>query len=433
LIKEPKFYYDTDDSTDARTEASDSPSSSDVGALSSHNASSIFDMAPSSEPFQCIPCLEPTSTEPQLWYSEVATDEFVPVLVPIEALEQSVGQWGEYTLDAPLESSGRHKLSSKSAAFQPTGAVQPSASFDKDGQVFETLEAAKTLILDRSQKNIVKVDVVQRASGWGVVIEPDRRSRVSQQAMIQSALDSLMVAAEQSHNVYVKGYCSPTSAIVHKPRGFEATLAVMGSTTAQTQPCWALLKRGTCSQKQGCHKQHPALEVPVRIFIESIKLAAPSQTLYHFKQEAASILMMVVATLTQSFTSTSTAAGAQSFADEDGEGYRVEICIREDDMSMQDHFLSLAKNAITEIVKQASLVHIVGTGDSETPFVPKQNGFAVTFAEMMDPNQACWDTYNKGTCWRESCCRWQHPQCSLPVNVVLKTPKKSGESVALKA
>lgn len=320
--------------------------------------------------------------------------------------------WTEQPVAMPwAQPAERQKLSTKAASFTPSQ-QPPAASADKNGDVSSMIEAAKVLILERASGNIANVAVSQSATGWSIVVEPARRGAVTMEHMLSLAQNALLIAAEQSKNIYVLGYCSPDTAFATKPQGFEATLGVMNDT--QTTPCWSLLKKGSCTRDRYCTKQHPALQVPVRVVVEMTQLGAPAQIAYQFKQEAAQILMMVT-TMLASVAS----AASQSFTNEDGHGWRVEIYVREEDMCFEDYYLTIAKNALTEAAKQSRLVYIMGSG--ETPFVSKSLGFTTTLGEMADQTKACWDVYTQGVCWRESSCRWRHPQCLMPVNVVLKT------------
>lgn len=322
---------------------------------------------------------------------------------PVSQLSSSSAPW------QPSETPRYQKLSSKASAFQPS-LPAPKAKADNNGQVSDMVKAAKSLILERGQ-NITSVDVTQDAKGWSIVISPDRRIQVHMDRVLALAKEALLIAAEKSNNVYVLGYGDPENAFTAKPQGFEARLAVMAG--MQT-PCWRILKKGVCKHEGDCYKQHPTLQVPVEVFVETTQFAAPPQIVQYFKQEAANIMMMVVAMLTNA----ACGAGAQAITDEDGQGWRIEIYVRDEDMLVKDHILSLAQNALTEAAQQSKLVYIMGSG--ATPFHAKSLGFSTTLGEMQDKSKACWDVYMQGACWRQHSCRWQHPQCLMPVDVTLK-------------
>lgn len=395
----PDIFADSaDDSTDIRTECSDESPSSDH--LSSHG----YDLASSCEP--CLPSgITFCTSEAQLWNPCA----MVPVWTEQPFTGPEAAQvWVQPAANIPGTPRNYQKLSSKAASFQPS-VPAPKADVDKNGQVAEMLESAKALMLKPGQR-IASVDVAQGDTTWTVVVAPDRNSQHSMDLVLASVQDALFSAAEKSNNVYVLGYGSSETAFTTKPQGFEAHVGVMDGTQ---KACWYMLKNGNCRRKE-CSKQHPALSVPVEIIIEKTKLGAIPQVVQSFKQEAGNIMMMLATML----TSAACGAGAQAFT-ADGEAWRIEIYVRDEDMVLKDHFLTLAKNAFKEAAQHSNFVHIMGTG--ATPFVTKSNGFSATLGEMQDQSKACWDVYMQGACWREQSCRWRHPQCLMPVNVILKT------------
>lgn len=402
---------DSDDSTDVRTDASGESPLSELGKLSSCAPDSMYEtphyMA------ICEPCtgIMYQNPDPQLW-SDPSQFTMVPVWTQPEQY-QPQADWTQ------VQDCGYQKLSSKAVAFQPSTGLSAKAAAFKPGEqapkvntehtvkVEEMMKEVKVLLEKR--KDILSADILQGATDWSLCIVPKGKGHASTEPMLAAAKDALLKAAETSRNVYVLGYAAPDTAFTAKPQGFEAQLGVME--TMHTA-CWRVLKRGSCP-KEWCNQQHPILQMPVQVFVEVTQLDAATEVVSSFTQEVANMMMMVAAML----TSAACGAGVQSFNDEDGQGWRLEISVRAEDMCLTDHFLKLAQNALTEATQHAQSVFIIRS--QAEPFVPKSSGFAVMLGEMTDQSQACWDVFMQG-CWRDQSCRWCHPQCLLPVNVVVK-------------
>lgn len=382
---------DSDDSTDVRT---DDGSTSEIGNLSSYAASSTYEQFLGG----CEPCMTTNAYpifDPQLWMQPVASEAAQPWMQP------------------PATAQGHQRLSSKAAAFQPTTQL-PKANVDENSQLGEALEIAREHL--QQSQNIMSVDVVQTSTGWSIVVTPTRRTSAPVDDVTALAKEALLKAAEESKDVYVLGFAFPETAFAPKPQGFEAQLVVMEGVK---RSCWGLLKRGSCRYDTACKKQHPLLQASVQVVVEEARFAAPVQVVQRFKQEAANFIMMVTTML----TSAACSAGVQAFNeiqmfDEDGQGWRIELSIRPEDMCLKDHLLVLAQNVFTEAAKHSQTVYIMGS--RAAPFISKSEGFSLSLVEMTDKSQACWDVYMQGACCREQSCRWQHPQCLMPVNVVLK-------------
>jgi len=444
---------DYDDSTDTRTEISDDPLASEYGNTSSYGASSSCDNTPHGS--SCEPCMVGMACpSPQQWgacavpavwmLAETPTGGVKPQLSPSgyaptplsagaaqftpsdmghstptpradtpqcatsEANEDPVLALAEAP---PSEATQPAKLSSKAAAFQPTQ-TEAKTSMDIDGQIAEMLDATVPLIAVHGRDNsIASVDVSQTECGWAISIAHNKKVGAdSLETMLEAVKSALLCAAGQSKSVYVLGYGSLETAFEPKPQGFEAQLAITDSTKTS---CHSYLKKGYC-RSGNCRHAHPEFQVPVQVFVELTRFDASEECVYYFKKEAAQILTLVAASVASLCWT-----GARAFT-EDNDDWRIEIYVRDDDACLKEHFLNHAKKTLVDAIQQSSTVYLMGTA---APFLTKSCGFVATLSEMVDRNQACWDVYMQGSCRRECSCRWLHPQCSLPVNVVLKKLK----------
>lgn len=378
---------DSDVSTDVRTEVSDDDwPPSEFGTLSSDALSSNNGYFGQCEP--CMGFMFP-SGEPISPWAQVSQPDGSPVAFIQPAV-------------ATFEPQGHQKLSAKATAFKP----RPQVSSEELDKVASMIEATKKNL--ENSRSIASVDAVHTPEGWSIVIVPGGKSRSPVDRVVAAAKDALLKAAEGSDNVYVLGYAAPQSAFAEKPQGFEAQLAVMKSTETA---CWRIFKRGACHHDADCCKDHPSLQVPVQVYVESAQFLGQATIVDYFKQEVASFVMMVTSMLTST-------ASAQAFNDQDGQGWRVEVTLRPEDLLYKEHFLAVAKNALIESAQSSSSVYIMGSGAK--PFISTSQGFTTMLGEMTDRSQACWDVYMHGCCWRNNACRWKHPQCLMPLNIVLK-------------
>jgi len=280
---------------------------------------------------------------------------------------------------------------------------------DSHAQVAEMVEDVKT-ILARSPK-IASADLAQSSDGWFLVVAPTKGNTVTGDHVLALAKRALHEAAEKSKSVYVLGYKNPEFAFTTKAQGFEAKLAVMGIIQ---RACLCTFKQGTCQQGWTCRKDHPVIQVPVRVFLDAaqFQVTATEPVIQYCKQEFANFLMMVIHMLANN------SGVAVTLHDEGGEGWSLEIPVIAEHSNFREHFLTLAQSAFLEASRQSKNIFVMG--DGADPFIPTPNGFAAMLGEMTDQSQACWDVYKDGICSREGGCRWQHPQVLMPVRLVLK-------------
>lgn len=75
----------------------------------------------------------------------------------------------------------------------------------------------------------------------------------------------LLQVAKDSKSIYVLGFCTPQAFKMHS-RGFNTTLVAMEHAA---NACWHIFKKGFCRHGADCVKQHPALNVPLQVFVET--------------------------------------------------------------------------------------------------------------------------------------------------------------------
>jgi hypothetical protein len=82
-----------------------------------------------------------------------------------------------------------------------------------------------------------------------------------------------------------------------------------------------------------------------------------------------------------------------------------------DAMDLYEDLLELAKATLTEASDHSQPAYMLGR--RAQPFSAFGDyGFQATLALLHPEGQdvACWDTYQRGSCPRPHCCRWQHPR-----------------------
>jgi len=391
---------DSDDSTDVRTEAS--PRSDDAPSSDAGNMSSDAPSTGNGHAGLCACCAGATSINSG---PQVSNAYNAPPLWP-----QTVSA-GPIVWTQPPEVSPEH-LSSKAAAYEPTQQPsQPLSQTDLDSHtaMAQMMEEVKQ-VLQRSPE-IAIADLTQSLNGWFLVVAPAKNKGASGNQVLALTKRALLAAAEASKNVYVLGYEALNVAFATKAQGFESQLAVMGNAH---RACWRTFKEGFCASGAACGKEHPILEVPVRVFLEAaqIEYTAIEPVVRFINQNFANCLMTIISMLTSS------TGVAVSLFNLGGEGWSIEIPVLFEHSNLREQLLSLAQSAFMEASQQSKNVVVMRFGGM--PFIPKSNGFVCMFGDMSNPHQACWDVYRDGVCSRKGACGWQHPQCLVPVNVVLK-------------
>lgn len=332
----------------------------------------------------CVACTQPMGMEqyppPPLPWMQTPTDDWQP----------------------------QKRLNAKATAFQPAQQTLPPEE-DHLARVLESLQVLRNIL--EGQPEIASVDVSQSPNGASVVAVPTMEGRVDMDHVLMLAKRALFQATEESKNVFVIGYSSPDQALETKAQGFEAHLTVMEH---PQKACWRMFKHGSCSHGTSCLKEHPGLQVPVRLFVEAphFQAAALPKTIQHCKQEFATFMMTVTSMLASS------CGLAATLNSQSGDGWSIEIPLLAEYSNLQEHFLTRARDAFMAASHESKGVYVMGFGAS--PFISKSTGFVTMLGDMADQNYACWNVYTEGLCSRQCSCRWQHPQCLMPASVEFK-------------
>jgi len=256
------------------------------------------------------------------------------------------------------------------------------------------------------------VELTSDEDGWSIVLEPLICADDCQaERLLTIAKEALSEASSQSRCIYLIGYNSPKPVIM-QPQGFMATLGAMENPKSA---CWHMLKKGFCRHGDECNKKHPVVEVPVQVLLERGQFNSSStRSVRDFKRHVADLAMSVLATLKRSPLTESVEASKEKRH----QGWKLEVVLKESMMTHKDHVLSLAKDALLNVTSTSKHVYILG--DQAKPFVSKSLGFVTWLVDMQDEKKACWSLYTKGCCKRDSACRWEHPTCLVPFNIIVK-------------
>jgi hypothetical protein len=313
------------------------------------------------------------------------------------------------TIAAPNATIYKQRLNTKASLFKPQSVANEPAKEHYKLYFLEVMTWAMNVL--RGSENVANVELVDEHDGFNLIIQPRGNDREWQtESLLTLAKEVLLDSASKSRCVYLQGYCSPKP-FVMKPQGFEATLAAMESPVTA---CWHIFKKGFCRHGGECSKMHPAAEVPVRVVVESVQLNSCSRFISAFKQEVADLTMAVIASLGEyDYTEK-----VEAFKDKDCQAWTIEVTTKQDASGQGDYALTMAKSALFNATNNSNTVYIMGY--AAKPFMARSRGFVVMLGDMQDESVACWDLYSKGSCRHDCACRWQHPECLVPINVVVK-------------
>jgi len=261
-------------------------------------------------------------------------------------------------------------------------------------------------------QHVASVQVSDSPSGWTVIIQPHGVAEEDGQtdSLIAKAKEALLDAATKSKCVYLMGYCTPNP-FTMRPQGFEATLGAMENAKSA---CWHVFKKGFCRHGDACSKRHAACTMSVEVLVEGATFNAIPSFASAFKQEVADVALAVTAEL----ESCTYADKVETFKDKSGQGWTIEVLPKEELKPHKEYLVSLAKNLLFSATSNSNNVYIMGY--SAKPFVEKSQGFVTVLGAMQDESKACWDFYSKGACSRSCECRWEHAECLMPINIVIK-------------
>lgn len=307
----------------------------------------------------------------------------------------------------PAES---QRLNSQASAFQPKSETVDPAKQQWNHRFEEIITWTKESLQQSGE--IAQVEVWDETDGWVIMVKPQVMEACSLQTerLLTLAKEALLDASAMSRCVYVMGYNGPKP-FTQKPQGFEATLGVMENARSA---CFHVFKKGFCRHGAECSKNHPACEQTVQVVVESASMNSCTRFVKAFQQEVAALVMMVTATL----GSCTYAEEVQAFDNKEGHGWTIEVTPKEEMKQQKEYLESIAQNALFRGTSDSNMVYILGYATK--PFFSKSNGFVTIVGDMQEEDKACWDFYSKGFCTRACSCRWEHPECLMPINVVIK-------------
>jgi hypothetical protein len=325
-----------------------------------------------------------------------------PVFVPNVMREASVCQ-----TCTPL------RLSSSAAAFKPVSQEQPEPIHYSYKESFSSVLNSVTEALHHS--NLTRaVEVSEDSQDCYMIIKLSSEGDDLKEDVLSLTKEALLGAASQSKSVYVLGYCAPNPFNVTS-QGFEATLGVMENAPSA---CWHLYKKGFCRHDVECNKAHPVCKLTLRVLVETASFHASVPEVIDFKMQVADLVSAVLSNLKQQ----PHVGGVKAFRSVDTQCWSIEISPKDDNTRHKDYVTMLAKNAFYDATKDSDPVCMMGY--DAKPFTNKPDGFLLVLASMRARSKACWNFLSLGICKRECTCRWEHPTCFMPINVVVKTQRR---------
>jgi len=319
-------------------------------------------------------------------------------------------------MDTPVGVPLRSRLCS-AAPFQPKSMQTPEPEEDDEQKQRYKKQIAEVIRMTRVNlkwsEHIKDVEVSEEADGsWNIVVQPRGSDDNSLQTelLLTLAKETLLDAAASSKCIYVMGYCAPKPFNM-KPQGFEATLGAM---QVAQDACWHVFKKGFCRHAEDCCKQHPGYQAPVHVVVEGTQLNSCPRFASAFKDLVADLALSVTAEVGES----PLVEKVSAINDESYQGWTIEITAKGDPAENKEYLLTLAKTALFTSTGNSGNIYIMGY--AVKPFMKKSQGFVTILGEMQDESRICWDLYSKGFCSRDCACYWEHPECLMPVNVVVK-------------
>lgn len=115
---------------------------------------------------------------------------------------------------------------------------------------------------------------------------------------------------------------------------------------------------------------------------------------------------------------TANACAVSAEAVEGPHGWAIKVHVRAKDLCHKEWLLLQAKEALLRAAERSDNVYVMGY--RARPFVSTLPGFDAKLGAMVDTDKACWDVFAQGYCGRGASCRWQHPEQTATLNVMVK-------------
>jgi len=275
----------------------------------------------------------------------------------------------------------------------------------------EVIEVAKKRMLSFGHVSNVEIGE-DEDGGCSIIVQcrSEGHDELETGQLLELAQESLLHACSVSRCIYIMGYFAGQP-FTSKPQGFQLT---MGAMESHKTACWHVFKKGFCRHgADGCVKQHPAGEMSVQVLIEHAQFNTDLRYVSAFKEEVANTTMAVIASLGDC----SFVEAVDAVKNQDSQGWTIEMKVNANKDDHRDYVLSLAKHALFQATSTSNFVWIMGY--AAKPFTVKSQGFVAMLGDMPEESRACWDFYSKGAC-RHCECRWEHAECMMPINFVVK-------------
>jgi hypothetical protein len=300
-------------------------------------------------------------------------------------------------------------LGSQPGVLQPWPVVDHIMKPHFRKRLMEVFDIAKLAM--QSSQCVAEVDMTECEGTLCFVLRPrvSHNSTCQIDEIIELAKNALWEAAEPSNCIYLLGYTVP-KAFTPQPQGFSVNFGVMENAN---NTCWHIFKKGFCRHGANCSKKHPACQVLVRVLVESTQLNPCTSIAETFQQEMVDLSMAVMAALQKC----GYAEKVEGLKDQGSQGWTIEVMPKEELQQHKKYLSDLAKKVLLGTAARLSLACIMGY--EAEPFISKTQGFVAMVGSMCNKSTACWSFYSKGACTRCPC-RFDHPDCMMPINIVIK-------------
>jgi hypothetical protein len=306
------------------------------------------------------------------------------------------------------------RLSTKAKAFRPQKVQEDPA---KGKWLHYFAELVKTAQLEMlASGHVANVEIhLDETSGWSMILQPSEDAHIEdpQATLLRVAKDALLSAAKGCKRVFIMGFTMPESFVMHS-QGFEVTLGAMADAK---YACWHVYKKGFCQHGTDSDKQHPPIDVPIRVFFDIVQCynCADCVVLDEFTEEVGKLAIAVA----DGLRLCAYADDVEAFRNE--KGWTIQMVAKEECKAHKEYLLTFAKHTLLAAASNSCNAAIMGY--AAKPFVSRSDGFITMFGNLRDERRACWYAYSGGHCIRNAIhgqCGWEHPEYCLPVNIVVK-------------